>query len=493
MRVKTEHLVKLKEQALLLGGADKIEILKKRGKLSARERISLLFDESTFEEIDMLVQNRNLSESQKFFGDGVVCGFGKVRGRKTFAFAHDFSAFGGSLAEAHARKITKVMDLAESVKAPIVGLNDSGGARIQEGIVSLGGYADIFFRNTRMSGRVPQVSAILGSCAGGAVYSPALTDFIVMKKDSAMFITGPKVLKSVCGEDVSIEELGGANVHSKQSGVASRVVETEEAAIEEIKNFLSFLPQNCEELPERIMGKPPLREHQEVADVIPDSDRRTYDVKLIIKGLVDGSEFTELQASYAQNIVTTLARIDGRSVGIVANQPKYCAGALDVNASRKAARFIRMCDSFNIPLLTLVDVPGFLPGRRQEESGIIHHGAKLLYAYSEAQVPKITVILRKAYGGAYCVMSSKNLGADVNLAWPTAEIAVMGTQGAKEVLADVSVADITSTGPYQAAKLGFLDDVISPNATRDKLCCYLEMLEGKIDFRTKQRHGNIPL
>jgi acetyl-CoA carboxylase carboxyltransferase component len=502
-----------REQAKLGGGQARIDAQHSKGKYTARERVEMLLDEGSFEEFDMFVKHRSHDfglEETRIAGDGVVCGFGTVNNRQIFVFSQDFTVFGGSLSETFAKKICKVMDAAIKVGAPIVGLNDSGGARIQEGVLSLAGYADIFLRNTLASGVIPQISAILGPCAGGAVYSPAITDFTIMNKGSYMFITGPKVVKAVTGENIDTEDLGGAMVHAAKSGACHMVTDTEEETIELIKVLLSYLPQNN-------LGEPPMystndpisRAEIDLNSIVPDDPNKPYDMKNLISLVVDDKNFLEVQRLYAPNIITAFARLNGRSVGIVANQPKYLAGVLDINASRKAARFVRFCDAFNIPLITFVDVPGFLPGSGQEHGGIIIHGAKLLFAYAEATVPKITVITRKAYGGAYDVMASKHLRADVNYAWPQAEIAVMGARGAVEVLygkqikeaADpaAELAKLTKDyeeqfmNPYLAAEHGYVDDIIEPDKTRFRLIRALEMLSTKRDTNPPKKHGNIPL
>ncbi|MCB2156709.1 acyl-CoA carboxylase subunit beta [bacterium] len=510
---KILQLRTLKSEARLGGGEKRIEAQHKKGKYTARERIDMLLDEGSFEEFDIFVKHRCTDfgmDKQRFAGDGVVCGYGTVNNRQVFVFSQDFTVFGGSLSETFAQKICKVMDMAIRVGAPIIGLNDSGGARIQEGVGSLAGYADIFLRNTMASGVVPQISTILGPCAGGAVYSPAITDFTIMNQGSYMFITGPKVVKAVTGEDVDTESLGGATVHAARSGVSHFTTDNEEEAIDLIKVLLSYLPQNN-------MGEPPLqsttdpinRKEDDLNAIVPDDPNRPYDMKNVIALIMDDHNFLEIQRQYAPNIITAFGRMNGRSVGIVANQPKYLAGVLDINASRKAARFVRLCDSFNIPILTFEDVPGFLPGTSQEHNGIITHGAKLLYAFAEATVPKITIITRKAYGGAYCVMSSKHLRADVNYAWPQAEVAVMGTKGAVEVLHRKKIdaaEDPTKEeaklveeyedlfmNPYIAAERGYIDDVIEPSNTRFRVIRALEMLVTKRDSNPPRKHGNIPL
>ncbi|MEJ2054916.1 MAG: acyl-CoA carboxylase subunit beta [Calditrichaceae bacterium] len=511
---KIDELKSKKQQARLGGGKDKIKKQHGKGKLTARERIGILVDSGTFVEMDMFAVHQCSDfgmDKNKIPGDGVVTGYGRVNGRLVYVFSQDFTVFGGSLGERFAQKICKIMDLAMQNGAPVIGLNDSGGARIQEGVVSLGGYAEIFFRNVMASGVVPQISAILGPCAGGAVYSPAMTDFIFMVKDTShMFITGPEVIKAVTGEKVSFEELGGALTHNVKSGVAHFAEENEEKCIDNIKKLLSYLPSsNREKPPEVKMGDKPDRFDESLNAVIPDSPRRPYDMSDIIAHVVDNREFFEIQKYWAKNLIIGFARLDNHTVGIVANQPKYLAGTLDINSSVKGARFVRFCDAFNIPLLTFVDVPGFLPGTAQEFGGIIRNGAKLLYAYSEATVPKITVITRKAYGGAYDVMCSKHIRADVNFAWPSAELAVMGPEGAvkiifkKEIAAAKNpdkktqelVAEYTEkfANPYIAAERGYIDDVIEPRETRPRLISALHTLLNKKEKGPFKKHGNIPL
>jgi propionyl-CoA carboxylase beta chain len=496
------------------GGAERRQRQHAEGKLTARERVELLLDEGSFEELDKLVEHRCLDfgmADQKVPGDGVVSGYGRIDGRVAFVFAQDFTVFGGSLSETNAQKICKVMDLAMKMGAPVIGLNDSGGARIQEGVASLGGYADIFLRNTLASGVVPQISAILGPCAGGAVYSPAITDFNVMVKDTAyMFVTGPDVIKTVTHEEVTKEELGGAFTHNVKSGVAHFAVDDDRACLAKIRELLSYLPQNnMEEAPVHATDDPPDREEPSLDTLIPAEANKPYDVKVLIEAVVDERRFLEVHALYAPNIVVGFARFGGRSAGIVANQPSVLAGCLDIDASVKAARFVRFCDAFNIPLVTFEDVPGFLPGTGQEFGGIIRHGAKLLYAFAEATVPKITVITRKAYGGAYCVMASKHIRTDLNYAYPTAEIAVMGPEGAVNVLyrrelqADADperlrarkVAEFKEkfANPYVAADRGFVDEVIEPRATRRKIIAGLDVTRTKRDRNPPRKHGNIPL
>ena len=504
----------LERLAELGGGEERLKRQHEAGKLVARERMELLFDPGTFEEVDKLVTHRCLDfgmADQVVPGDGVVTGHGRIDGRVAYAFAQDFTVFGGSLSETNAAKIVKIMDMAMRAGAPIVGLNDSGGARIQEGVLSLGGYADIFLRNTLASGVVPQISAILGPCAGGAVYSPAITDFIVMAKSSSyMFITGPDVIKTVTHEDVTKEELGGAMTHNAKSGVAHFAVEDDREAIALVRELLGFMPSNnLDEPPRRPTDDPLDREDAALDTLVPASPNQPYDMHDLIRSIADDGEFLEVQEHYARNIVVGFARLGGRPVGLVANQPAQLAGTLDIDASVKGARFVRFCDCFNIPLVTFEDVPGFLPGTQQEYGGIIHHGAKLLYAYAEATVPKVTVITRKAYGGAYCVMSSKHIRTDFNYAWPTAEIAVMGAEGAVNILYKREIekaADPAATraekiaefrekfaNPYVAAARGFIDEVIRPRTTRRRLIQALATLETKRDRNPAKKHGNIPL
>jgi propionyl-CoA carboxylase beta chain len=496
------------------GGTDRRERQHREGKLTARERVELLLDEGTFEELDKLVEHRCLDfgmAEQKVPGDGVVSGFGRVDGRLVYVFAQDFTVFGGSLSETNARKICKVMDLAVKMGAPVVGLNDSGGARIQEGVASLGGYADIFLRNTLASGVVPQISAIMGPCAGGAVYSPAITDFNVMVKDTSyMFVTGPDVIKTVTHEEVTKEELGGALTHNIRSGVAHFAVEDDRACLALIRELLSYLPSNnLEEAPARDTDDPADREDASLEGLVPADPAKPYDMRQVVLAVVDERRFLEVHEHFAPNLVVGFARFAGRTVGIVANQPAHLAGCLDIDASVKGARFVRFCDAFNIPLVTFEDVPGFLPGTGQEYGGIIRHGAKLLYAFAEATVPKVTVITRKAYGGAYCVMSSKHIRTDVNYAWPSAEIAVMGPEGAvnvlfrrelaaapdKDALRGQKVAEFREkfANPYVAADRGFVDEVIEPRHTRRKVVAGLEMARSKRDKNPPRKHGNIPL
>ena len=513
MKDKLKILEDKKAEALIGGGEKRIDAQHDKGKLTARERIHFLMDEGSFEELGMLVTHCSTNfglDKQKFLGDGVVTGYGTIDGRLVYVYAKDFTVMGGSLAEAHAEKICKIMDMAMKNGAPIIGLNDSGGARIQEGVVSLGGYADIFYRNTRASGVVPQLSAIMGPCAGGAVYSPALTDFIMMVENTSyMFVTGPNVVKTVTHEEVTAEELGGASTHASKSGVAHFTYTNEIELINNLKRLLSYMPQNCEE-------EAPAMDYQsgdeirtELNSIIPDNASQPYDIHEVINGIIDRESFHEVHKEYAENIVCGFARLAGRPIGIVANQPAFLAGVLDNHASNKAARFVRFCDSFNIPLLVLEDVPGFLPGTDQEWNGISNNGAKLLYAFSEATVPRITIITRKAYGGAYDVMNSKHIGADLNYAWPTAEIAVMGAKGAAEIIfrkeikeakdseakwkeKEAEYADLFAH-PYNAAARGYVDEVIEPSSSREKLIKAFKMLENKVDVLPKKKHGNIPL
>ena len=513
MQDKITILEEKNKQAQLGGGEKRIEAQHTKNKLTARERIHFLMDEGSFEEIGMLVTHRSNNfglDKNKPLGDGVVTGYGTVNGRLTYVFAQDFTVMGGSLAEAHAEKIVKIMDLAMKNGAPVIGLNDSGGARIQEGVVSLGGYADIFYRNTQASGVIPQFSAIMGPCAGGAVYSPALTDFIMMVENTSyMFVTGPNVVKTVTHEEVTSEELGGASTHSTKSGVTHFTYANEIECINGIKKLLSYVPQNCEEDAPQLKYKLGNELRDKLNDIIPDNPNQPYDIREVIGNTVDENSFHEVHKDYAENIVVGFARIAGRSIGIVANQPSFLAGVLDINSSTKGARFVRFCDCFNIPLLVFEDVPGFLPGTDQEWNGIITNGAKLLYAFSEATVPRVTVITRKAYGGAYDVMNSKHIGADMNFAWPSAEIAVMGAKGAAEIIfkKEIKEADDSEAkwkekemeyaemfaNPYNAAARGYVDEVIRPDQTREKLIKAFKMLENKVDTLPKKKHGNIPL
>ena len=511
---KIDQLRERKRLAEIGGGLERVKRQHESGKWTARERVEFFLDEGSFEEFDQLVVHRSRDfglDKQLYPGDGVITGHGLVDGRRVFVFAQDFTVFGGSLSETHAAKICKVMDLAMRVGAPVVGLNDSGGARIQEGVMSLGGYADIFLRNTLASGVVPQISCIMGPCAGGAVYSPAITDFNVMvKSTSYMFITGPEVIRTVTHEDVTKEELGGADTHNRISGVAHFAADSDEHALLIVKELLSFIPSNNLEDPPRVESSdPPDRLEEALNSLVPEASNQPYDIRDAIHMVVDENYFFEVHAHHAPNIVIGFARLDGRSVGIVANQPAFLAGVLDIDASVKAARFVRFCDCFNIPLIVFEDVPGFLPGVRQEHGGIIRHGAKLLYAFAEATVPKITVITRKAYGGAYCVMASKHIRTDVNFAWPTAEIAVMGAEGAVGVLyrreiveaedqesarrSRVAEFESKFANPYIAAERGFIDEIIEPASTRPKLIRALALLENKRDTNPPKKHGNIPL
>ncbi len=513
MKAKFQELDAKIEEAKLGGGPKRIEAQHGKNKLTARERIHFLLDEGSFEEIGMLVTHRSTNfglDKQKFLGDGVVTGYGTINGRLVYVFAQDFTVLGGSLAEAHAQKICRVMDLAIENGAPVIGLNDSGGARIQEGVVSLGGYADIFYRNTVASGVIPQISAIMGPCAGGAVYSPALTDFIGMVDGTSyMFVTGPNVVKTVTHEEVSSEELGGAQTHASKSGVSHFTSANEVAMIEDLKKLISYMPQNCEEEPLALDYTGGNERREKLDSIIPDNPNQPYDIKEVIQEVVDGDSFFEVHEEYATNIVVGFARLGGKSIGIVANQPASLAGVLDIESSKKGARFVRFCDCFNIPLLVFEDVPGFLPGTDQEWNAIITNGAKLLYAFSEATVPRVTVITRKAYGGAYDVMNSKHIGADMNFAWPSAEIAVMGAKGAAEIIfrKEIAAADDSEAklkekeaeyaelfaNPYNAASRGYVDEVIRPSDTRIKLIKSFEMLKNKVKNLPAKKHGNIPL
>jgi propionyl-CoA carboxylase beta chain len=510
---KIKTLLQKRDQALLGGGQARIDSQHKKGKLTARERLHFLLDEGSFQEIGMLVAHRSTDfgmEKEHYPGDGVITGYGTINGRMTYVFSQDFTVFGGSLSETHAEKICKLMDMAMKNGVPVIGLNDSGGARIQEGVVSLGGYADIFYRNTMASGVIPQISAIMGPCAGGAVYSPAITDFILMVENTSyMFVTGPNVVKTVTHEVVTSEELGGATTHATKSGVTHFACANEIAAIQHIKQLLSYMPQNCEEKAPAVAyaGGDELR--PALNSFMPEIASQPYDIREIITQVIDADSFLEVHKDFAENIVVGFARLAGRSIGIVANQPAFLAGVLDINSSTKGARFVRFCDSFNIPLLVFEDVPGFLPGTDQEWNAIITNGAKLLYAFCEATVPRITVITRKAYGGAYDVMNSKHIGADMNYAWPSAEIAVMGAKGAAEI---IFKREITSAedkeakwqemeklysdkfaNPYRAAERGFIDEVIEPAETRVKLIHAFKMLENKVVNLPRKKHGNIPL
>jgi propionyl-CoA carboxylase beta chain len=510
---KRELLDNKRKESLLGGGEERIKSQHAKGKLTARERIHFLMDENSFTEIGAFVTHRSNDfgmQKQKFLGDGVVTGYGTINGRLVYVFSQDFTVFGGSLSETHAEKICKIMDLALQNGAPIIGLNDSGGARIQEGVVSLGGYADIFYRNTIASGVIPQISAIMGPCAGGAVYSPAITDFIGMVENTSyMFVTGPNVVKTVTNEEVTSEQLGGASVHSSKSGVAHFSFANEIECLSSLKTLLGYMPQNCEETTPHLHYQAVNETREALKSIVPDNPNQPYDIREVIEGLVDEESFFEVHKNFAENIVVGFARLAGRSIGIVANNPAALAGVLDVHSSTKGARFVRFCDAFNIPLLVLEDVPGFLPGTDQEWNAIITNGAKLLYAFSEATVPRITVITRKAYGGAYDVMNSKHIGADMNFAWPSAEIAVMGAKGAAEIIfkkeitnaddpeaawkeKETEYADIFAN-PYRAAERGFIDDVIYPEETRLKLINAFKMLENKVKNLPRKKHGNIPL
>ncbi len=513
MNKKIKVLKQKREQALTGGGHARIESQHKKGKLTARERLHFLLDEGSFQEIGMLVSHRSTDfgmEKEKYPGDGVVTGYGTINGRMVYVFSQDFTVFGGSLSETHAEKICKIMDLAMKNGAPVVGLNDSGGARIQEGVVSLGGYADIFYRNTMASGVVPQISAIMGPCAGGAVYSPAITDFILMVENTSyMFVTGPNVVKTVTHEIVTSEELGGATTHATKSGVTHFACANEIDAIQHVKKLLSYMPQNCEDRAPSLPFELKDESRPELNDLLPENISHPYDIRKVISRVIDTDSFLEVHKDFAENIVVGFARLAGRSIGIVANQPAFLAGVLDIHSSTKAARFVRFCDSFNIPLLVFEDVPGFLPGTDQEWNAIITNGAKLLYAFSEATVPRITVITRKAYGGAYDVMNSKHIGADMNFAWPTAEIAVMGAKGAAEIIFKREINEAEDkeakwiekelmyseifANPYRAAERGFIDEVIEPSETRIKLIHAFKMLENKVVNNPRKKHGNIPL
>lgn len=513
MKSKTELLREKIELGKLGGGETRIQTQHKKGKLTARERIALLMDSGSFEEVGALVTHRTKEfgmEEQKFYGDGVVTGYGTIQGRLVYVFAQDFTVFGGALSETHAKKICRIMDMAMKTGAPIIGLNDSGGARIQEGVRSLGGYADIFYRNVQTSGVIPQISAIMGPCAGGAVYSPAMTDFTIMVENTSyMFVTGPNVVKTVTNQEVSSEDLGGASTHSTKSGVTHVTAVNDMDCIHKLKQLLSYMPQNCEDVVPKLPYTIEDETREELETIVPESPNQPYDIRSVIAGICDKESFFEIHAYYADNIVVGFARLAGRSIGIVANQPQSLAGVLDIESSKKGARFTRFCDCFNIPLLVLVDVPGFLPGTDQEWNGIITNGAKLLYAFSEATVPRVTVITRKAYGGAYDVMNSKHIGADMNYAWPSAEIAVMGAKGASEIIFKNEIAAAADpaqkllekeaayaalfANPYQAAERGFIDEVIEPKETRKKLIKAFAMLENKVAKRPRKKHGNIPL
>jgi len=510
---KFEVLEQKNNEALLGGGLARQEAQHKKGKLTARERVDLLIDKGTFQEIGKFVMHRCKDfglDKEYYLGDGVVTGYGKINGRLVYVFSQDFTVFGGALSETHAEKIVKIMELAMQNGAPVVGLNDSGGARIQEGVVSLAGYADIFYLNTRASGVIPQISAIMGPCAGGAVYSPAITDFIMMVENTSyMFVTGPKVVETVTNEVVTSEELGGASTHSSKSGVAHFTASHEVDCIIQIKKLLSYMPQNCEDEAPRLKYEGGNENRPALDQIIPENPNQPYDMKEVIQQIVDQESFYEVHSQFAENIVVGFARLGGRSIGVVGNQPLILAGVLDINASKKAARFVRFCDCFNIPLLVLEDVPGFLPGTDQEWNAIITNGAKLLYAFSEATVPRVTLITRKAYGGAYDVMNSKHIGADMNFAWPMAEIAVMGAKGASEIIFKKEISQSENpektleekindynkkfATPYRAAHRGYVDEVIMPNESREKLMAAFEMLENKVATLPKKKHGNIPL
>ncbi len=513
MKAKFGLLAEKTALALKGGGDERIAAQHKKGKLTARERVNLLLDEGSFQEIGQLVTHRSVNfglDKQHFLGDGVVTGHGTINGRTVFVFSQDFTVLGGSLAEAHAQKICQVMDLAMRTGAPVIGLNDSGGARIQEGVVSLGGYADIFHRNVQASGVVPQISAILGPCAGGAVYSPALTDFVLMVEGTSyMFVTGPNVVKTVTHETVTSEELGGASTHASKSGVAHFTASDELQAIDQLRQLVGYLPSNCEERPPAMPYEAGDESRPMLDDILPENPNQPYDIREVLNAVIDPGSSMEVHADYARNMVIGFARVAGETVGCVANQPAVLAGVLDIDASLKAARFVRFCDAFNIPLVVFVDVPGFLPGTEQEWRGIINHGAKLLYAFSEATVPRISVITRKAYGGAYDVMNSKHIGCDMNFAWPAAEIAVMGAKGAAEIIFRNDIgrsADPAATlaekeaeyrerfaNPYEAAARGFIDEVIRPRDTRLKVIESLRMLRNKAATMPRKKHGNIPL
>ena len=513
MSDKLKKLLTIRKEALAGGGQKRMDSQHAKGKLTARERIHFLLDEGSFEELGRLITHRSTLfglDKQVFYGDGVVTGYGTISGRPVYVFAQDFTVLGGSLAEAHAEKIVRLMDLAMRNGVPLIGLNDSGGARIQEGVVSLGGYADIFYRNVQASGVIPQISAIMGPCAGGAVYSPALTDFIMMVENTSyMFVTGPNVVKTVTHEEVSSEDLGGASAHAVKSGVTHFTFENEIACISGIKKLLSYIPQNCEEEAPILPYKKAEELRKELNDIVPENPNQPYDIRDVIHGVTDEDSFFEVHKDFAENIVVGFARLGGKSIGVVANNPAFLAGVLDIKSSQKGARFVRFCDSFNIPLLVFEDVPGFLPGTDQEWNGIITNGAKLLYAFSEATVPKITVVTRKAYGGAYCVMNSKHIGADMVYSWPTGEIAVMGAKGAAEIIFrhEIKAADDPDAkhaekeqeyadmfaNPYGAAKRGYIDEIIIPENTREKLLRAFKVLESKALTLPRKKHGNIPL
>ena len=511
---KNKELLERRRNSMLGGGQARIDKQHQQGKLTARERITVLLDEGSFQEIGQFVEHRSTSfglDKQKYPGDGVVTGYGTIHGRLVYVFAQDFTVLGGSLAEAHAQKICRIMDAAMKNGAPVIGLNDSGGARIQEGVVSLAGYADIFFRNTRASGVIPQISVIMGPCAGGAVYSPALTDFIFMVEETSyMFVTGPNVVKTVTHEEVSSEDLGGAKAHAERSGVNHFTAANDVECLKKVRDLMTYLPQNANELPPcPTQFEFSENKNEQIGAIMPENVNVPYDIRKVIDCVIDDNSFREVQEDFAKNIVIGFGRLEGKTIGIVANQPAAMAGVLDIDASRKGARFVRFCDAFNIPLLVFEDVPGFLPGTDQEWRGIITHGAKLLYAFSEATVPRITVITRKAYGGAFDVMNSKNIGADLNFAWPTAEIAVMGAKGAAEIIFkhEIQSSDDPQAkwlekeaeygqlfaNPYRAAEHGFVDDVILPSETRSKVIAGFKMLENKAEVLPKKKHGNIPL
>lgn len=511
---KNQELIERRKNSMLGGGQARIDKQHQQGKLTARERITLLVDEGSFHEIGQFVEHRSISfglDKQKFPGDGVVTGYGTIHGRLVYVFAQDFTVLGGSLAEAHAQKICRIMDAAMKNGAPVIGLNDSGGARIQEGVVSLAGYADIFYRNTRASGVIPQISVIMGPCAGGAVYSPALTDFVFMVEETSyMFVTGPNVVKTVTHEEVTAEDLGGAKAHAEKSGVNHFTAANDVECLKKVRDLMTYLPQNANELaPNPAQFVFSSNKLESINSILPDNVNVPYDIRKVVDCVIDDNSFREVQEDFAKNIVVGFGRLEGKTIGIIANQPAALAGVLDIDASRKAARFVRFCDAFNIPLLVFEDVPGFLPGTDQEWRGIITHGAKLLYAFSEATVPRITVITRKAYGGAFDVMNSKNIGADLNFAWPTAEIAVMGAKGAAEIIFkhEISKADDPQAkwlekeaeygdmfaNPYRAAEHGFVDDVILPSETRAKVIAGFKTLENKAEVLPKKKHGNIPL
>lgn len=509
----SEELINRREKSQLGGGQNRIDRQHQQGKLTARERVILLLDDNSFHEMGMFIEHRATSfglDKTKFPGDGVVTGYGKIHGRLVYVFSQDFTVLGGSLSETHAEKICKIMDLALKNGAPVIGLNDSGGARIQEGVVSLAGYADIFYRNTRASGVIPQISVIMGPCAGGAVYSPALTDFVFMVEDTSyMFVTGPNVVKTVTHEEVTSEDLGGAKAHAEKSGVTHFTSPNDVQCLKDVRDLMTFMPQNYGELAPTTNFEFTASKTEAIKNILPANSNLPYDIRSVIDCIIDDNSFREVQEGFAKNIVVGFARLEGRTIGIVANQPAAMAGVLDIDSSRKGARFVRFCDCFNIPLLVVEDVPGFLPGTDQEWRGIISHGAKLLYAFSEATVPRVTVITRKAYGGAFDVMNSKNIGADLNFAWPTAEIAVMGAKGAAEIIFKKEISEAADSeakwkeketeyaemfaNPYRAAERGFVDDVILPEETRAKLIAAFHMLENKAETLPQKKHGNIPL